>query len=260
MKKHLSVNPTIHPLGLGLSLLYFGLPALCMVSGFYVLMPYLTRQGMTPYMAYLIGTVLPLALMLVMALVAFRLEGHPLTWRALMERFNYRRMSVADWGWTALVFAVEIAAYVAITRFSAWLIESGVMPLPASLPAFMNPRTVFTQETLDIAAGGLRGNWVILVVSVIALIINVVGEEFWWRGYILPRQLLAFGALTWVVHGVLWTGFHIFKWWDLLNLLPLSLGLTWVVLRRDNNTPGLVIHFITNGVGLFPIFLGVLGI
>ena len=260
MKKHPSASPTVLPLGWGLSLLHFGLPALLMIGGFYVLMPYLTRQGMTPYMAYLIGTLLPLALMLVAALIAFRLERHPPTWRALLERFNYRRMSAADWGWTALIFAAEMAAYVAVTRFSAWLIESDVMPLPSSLPAFMNPRTVFTQETLDLAAGGLRSNWPILGASVIALIINVVGEEFWWRGYILPRQLLAFGALTWVVHGLLWTGFHAFKWWDLLNLLPLSLGLTWVVLRRDNNTPGLVIHFVTNGVGLLPILLGVLGI
>jgi membrane protease YdiL (CAAX protease family) len=260
MKNHLFVNSTLQTLGLGMSLLYFGLPAFLMIIGFYGLAPYLTRQGMTPYTAHLIGTMLPIALMLGAALVAYRLEGRPLTWRALMERFNYRRMSAADWGWTALIFAVEMAVYVAVTRLSAWLIESGVMPLPASLPAFMNPRTVFTQETLDLAAGGLRGNWLVLVASVIALMINVVGEEFWWRGYILPRQLLAFGALTWVVHGLLWTGFHAFKWWDLLNLLPLSLGLTWVVLRRDNNTPGLVIHFITNGVGLLPIFLGVLGI
>lgn len=90
--------------------------------------------------------------------------------------------------------------------------------------------------------------------------INVVGEELWWRGYILPRQALAFGALTWLVHGLLWTLFHAYKWWDLVGLLPLSLGLSWVVLHRENNTPGLIIHFITNGTGVISILLGVLGL
>lgn len=82
--------------------------------------------------------------------------------------------------------------------------------------------------------------------------VNVVGEEFWWRGIVLPRQVLAFGALTWL--------FHAYKWWDLIGLLPLSLGLTWVVLHRENNTPGLIIHFVTNGAGVISILLGVLGL
>jgi hypothetical protein len=32
------------------------------------------------------------------------------------------------------------------------------------------------------------------------------------------------------------------------------------VLHRENNTPGLIIHFITNGTGVISILLGVLGL
>jgi len=28
-------------------------------------------------------------------------------------------------------------------------------------------------------------------------------RELWWRGYILPRQELAFGRWTWIIHGLL---------------------------------------------------------
>jgi membrane protease YdiL (CAAX protease family) len=177
----------------------------------------------------------------------------------LRARFGYRRMTGRDWLWTAGVFAVEMGAYALCSRFGRWLIKTGVMLMPASLPPFLDPRTIFTQETLEVAAGGLRGNWAVFVISLIVLVINDVGEEFWGRGVILLRQVLAFGAMTWLIHGLLWTLFHAYKWWDLIGLLPLSLGLTWVVLHRENNTPGLIIHFVTNGTGVISILLGVLG-
>jgi membrane protease YdiL (CAAX protease family) len=229
-----------------------------MVIGFYVLTPWLEGLGMTPYVAYMIGMGLPMLGMLVAAMVAYRLEGHPWTWRALMARFGYRRMTGADWLWTAGIFAIEMGAYVLFSRFGRWLIGAGVIPMPNSLPAFLDPQTIFTPEALDVAAGGLRGNWAVFALSVIVLVINVVGEEFLWRGVILPRQALAFGAMTWLVHGMLWNMFHVYKWWDLIGLLPLSLALTWVVLHRKNNTPGLIIHFITNGSGVISILLAVL--
>lgn len=80
----------------------------------------------------------------------------------------------------------------------------------------------------------------------------------WWRGYVLPRQELAFGQHTWIVHGLLWIGFHAFKWWDLISLLPLCLGLSYLVSRLKNNTPGLVMHALQKADFFFvvvPLFL-----
>jgi len=40
----------------------------------------------------------------------------------------------------------------------------------------------------------LHGAWWILVYyAVVILVCNIGGEELWWRGYVLPRQELAFG-------------------------------------------------------------------
>ena len=245
-------------LGFKLSLLYFGIPALALAAGFYLLMPALIQRGMLPYYAYALGLGLPLLAMLVAAIVAYRLEGHPLTWPALLARFNYRPLSARDLLIVAGIFAGEIVLYLLMTRLTGWLIGQGLILLPADLPAFVNPQTVWTQETLVAATGGLRGNWFLFFFSLILLVINVVGEEFWWRGLILPRQQLAFAGWTLLVHALLWTLFHGFKYWDLLNLLPLSLGLTFAVLYLNNSSAGLVMHFISNGVGLLPILLGVL--
>ena len=40
------------PIGFGASLLYFGIPALTMAAGFYLLMPFLIKRGMLSYYAY----------------------------------------------------------------------------------------------------------------------------------------------------------------------------------------------------------------
>jgi membrane protease YdiL (CAAX protease family) len=112
----------------------------------------------------------------------------------------------------------------------------------------------------DAAVGGLRGNWLPVLVMTITLVVNVLGEEFWWRGVVLPRQELAFGRWTWVVHGLMWAVFHIYKWWDVMSLVPISLGLAFVCTRYKSTTPGIVFHSITLGVALFPLIASVLGL
>jgi membrane protease YdiL (CAAX protease family) len=64
----------------------------------------------------------------------------------------------------------------------------------------------------------LRGAWWILFYyAVVMLVCNIGGEELWWRGYVLPRQELAFCKAAWVVHGIFWSAFHLFmqaSLWD----------------------------------------------
>jgi membrane protease YdiL (CAAX protease family) len=91
-------------------------------------------------------------------------------------------------------------------------------------------------------------------------VLNILGEELWWRGYVLPRQELVHGRRTWIVHGVLWTLFHVPFWWNLIALLPSTLSLAFVTSRLRNTTPGIVAHLVLNGLGMVGIVLGVLGV
>lgn len=86
-----------------------------------------------------------------------------------------------------------------------------------------------------------------------------LAEEFWWRGLILPRQELAMGKVTWMVHGLLWTLFHLFWFWNTLLILPMCLAISLMVYQRKNTTPAIIAHFLINGVGVIPIVAGVLG-
>ena len=85
---------------------------------------------------------------------------------------------------------------------------------------------------------------------VFVLFMNVISEELWWRGYILPRQVKQHGHYTWAIHGVLWAFFHAFKWWA----IPFMLFTTWIVpfisQRNENTSTGIIIHFVLNGLGI----------
>jgi membrane protease YdiL (CAAX protease family) len=252
----------LKPLPLLPSLLYFGLPALLFVDGFWGGMPWLIRRGMLPYYAYVWGLGVPLALLLLLSLLWLRLEGREITWAALQSRLRLHPMERQAWLWSAgAVLVGSVVGFGLISQLSGFLIARGLIPIPATIPAFMSPTSMTDpMVAYNEAVGGLRGNWTPFIAMSIVFVFNILGEELWWRGIVLPRQELAFGQWTWGVHGVLWAVFHIFKWWDVLNLLPICLALSYVCSRQKNTTPGIIIHGVTNGVALVPLLLGILGL
>jgi membrane protease YdiL (CAAX protease family) len=86
---------------------------------------------------------------------------------------------------------------------------------------------------------------------------NIFGEELWWRGYIQPRQELLTGKFTWLVHGLLWAGFHLGMGWSPIWLaLPNFLILPLVVQIRKNTTIAIVMHAIFGALGFLSLALG----
>ncbi|HET9832307.1 MAG TPA: CPBP family intramembrane glutamic endopeptidase, partial [Vicinamibacterales bacterium] len=85
----------------------------------------------------------------------------------------------------------------------------------------------------------------------------VVGEEFVWRGVVLPRQEVAFGRLAWCVNGILWWLFHVaFPWQVLILLVPMTLVLPWVVQWRRNTWIGVVVHAGYGATGFLALAFG----
>lgn len=250
------------PMKLGESLLYFGIPAIGFVFGFWVLMPWFIGLGILPYYAYMLGLGIPLVVMFAASLYWLKLEDYPINWDSIQTRYRVKQMDRKAWIWSILGLILgSVLGYGLVSVFSGWLLTKGIIPIPASIPAFMSPETLSDPMTVyNEATGGLRGNWLPFIGMAVLLFFNIAGEEFWWRGVVLPRQELAFGKSTWVIHGIMWAFFHIFKWWDVLNLLPITLSIAFVANRLKNTTTGIFIHGVTNGIALVPLLLGVLGI
>ncbi len=251
-------NSNIKPMNFAVSILYFGIPAIFMIIGFHVIMPALIKHGLSPFYAYFVGLGTPLALMIAASMVAFVKEGNMLTWKTLSGRFRLYRLSGKMWLFTIAAFIGIIILYGIAIKLNMALINSNIIPMPESLPAWLDTSKEVSLSAMDQAFGGLSGNIMALFAFLVFLFLNIIGEEFWWRGYILPRQELAFGKHVWYIHGLMWAFFHAFKWWDILSIIPLTLILTFIVWKFKNNTIGIILHFLINGIGLIPIILGIL--
>ena len=101
------------------------------------------------------------------------------------------------------------------------------------------------------------GRYWILAAWLPFFVLNIVGEEFLWRGVVLPRQEVAFGGKAWLVNGTLWLLFHAaFPWQVLLILVPITLIVPNIAQRRRNSWPGVVIHAGFGGMGFLALAFG----
>ena len=222
----------LRPMGAAESLALFGIPALLLVLAMYGLQPALINLGLAPDLSTAACLILITGGLLVAAIVGYLREGHPLMWTAFATRMRLGRLGWREWKWTLGGFLVM-----------------GVLELVLSVAAMA---VMSALQFVPPNVGSLGDNLALIMVG---LVFNIVGEEVWWRGYLLPRQELAFGERTWLVHGLLWAGFHIFRWWQLPTMMISCLVIPFVAQRTKNTTPGIIIHSAMNVISTVPFLI-----
>jgi CAAX protease family protein len=66
----------------------------------------------------------------------------------------------------------------------------------------------------------LAGAWWFLVLFVVFALFNtILGEEFLFRGVLLPKMEGVFGRWSWVAHGVLFGFYHLHQPWGILTAI-----------------------------------------
>lgn len=217
----------IRPMRLWQSLLFFMIPGLYGLFAQYVLSPFIVRLGMSEENAY--NTVhLTIFIGLFLAtIVALRVEGWSLRWASIKERLRIKGMDSTAWKLTLLFLVLYLVLGFLLNNLAQFVYEQiGFWPPDADIPLTNIPFLL------------------------IVFIANIFSEELWWRGYILPRQELEHGKSAWIVNGVLWSLFHISKWWAVPFMLLKQWMLPFVVQRTKNTTPAIVIHFVSNGASI----------
>lgn len=220
-------DQTIKPLQLWGAILLFGIPALAVVAKYYYLIPLLIRRGMTQQWAFFVVHFTFFIGMIIAAIVGYRLEMRQHSWQDFLSRMRLRRMTGVDWN----CMTGAIAAFAFLYFGGLAITNIALERIGWDHPEF----GMITKTTLD---------WVLFF---ILLIFNVLGEELWWRGYILPRQELTHGNKAWIVQGILWAFFHIYKWWEVPAMILPALVVPFMAQRRHSTTPGIVMHYLLNG-------------
>ncbi|MFQ3566397.1 MAG: type II CAAX endopeptidase family protein [Aggregatilineales bacterium] len=230
-----SFESSLRPLSGSRSLSYFIFPGLLVGLGAHILTPALVNAGIAAFLSYAFGVGLPLAILFLAALIAYRLE-QPRGGFSLRQRYRLKPIRPSDWGWLLLILIAKLLVALPFAGLAQALITAGIIPYPqaAQIAASAN-------EALISERGWLIG------IAIGLLVVNVLGEELWFRGYVLPRQEQAYGNRGWVIHWLLWWFvFHFFKWWDLITLLPVTGLSVYLAHRTHNTTVVMVEHWLSN--------------
>jgi len=265
--------------------LLFGVPALTFAFLFHRVGPSLWQRGSSWWHIFHLLLILPLSCMFVAALIGAAIDQRSISSRALKERLRLSTPGATIWIWAAALSGfmyggnwADLLA-VAASWFALWkertrqkwlfaailiaiLVKRNAELLQPTLQSirFFDPSTFYREffshfGPRDFMGIPLQGAWWILVYyAVVMLVCNIGGEELWWRGYVLPRQELAFGGTAWVVHGICWSAFHLFIQptpWDTLRMAITGVALSFVAQRTRSTWPGIVGH----SFGNLPFFL-----
>jgi membrane protease YdiL (CAAX protease family) len=248
----------LKPLGWGLSIILFLFAAITLRVTHYVFVPAYKLATGKPYLVgYLIGWVSNMVLFFLVSLIAYKLDGHPFNKKVFVSRFRLDRMKGVDWIWTLAMIVIAIVTLVVLS-FTQKLLKS---------TALFSPHPVFPPDMVDMVNNltpgvlfemPLKGEWWLIGVYFVGWFLNIVGEEFWYRGWMLPRQEMAFGKYAWLVNGLMFNFQHTFQPWNMLAMLPGSLFVSYAVQHQRKTWTSIIWHGLLNFSLLVFIIQGVI--
>jgi membrane protease YdiL (CAAX protease family) len=232
---------------LKLSVLYFGIPTLYFWLLTKYLTPYLNHTiGMHPAISWFMTGFLVFIPLFFAAFLFAKKEDSAGSFKALLMRLRLKKFTKRDWAWAiGGLMAVLVLTGLVFGVSSMLSAELGV-PTLKTTPGFME------FESFKAAERWMLSVWLCM------FFFNIVGEEIFWRGYILPRQEIAHGKYAWIVNSILWGLFHVSFGRDLLIILvPTLLILPYAVYKTKNTAVGIFIHGVFNGPMFILVSLGI---
>ena len=99
------------------------------------------------------------------------------------------------------------------------------------------------QDVRQLANPEFQGQWWLLGVALVSCLFNYfLGEEFLFRGVLLPRMQGVFGKGDWVANAVLFGLYHLHKPWMLPSIIVGNLAISWPAARFRSNWMAIVVH------------------
>jgi hypothetical protein len=216
------------------------------------IIPYVPlHPGLTFWLLMIVG----MAWQFVVALVILYRELGTLRWSAVRKRLWLQtpRDPKTDqpnrklYWWVLLPVFINILLVFGPFGFldapMAWLFPG------LQQPAYQNIEQMASPEFI--------GQWWIMGVALASFIFNYfLGEEFLWRGILLPKMHGVFGKYDWVANAVIFGLYHVHKPWSLLSVIITNLTYSWPAARFRSNWMAIIVH----GVEGLPVLVIVLAV
>jgi membrane protease YdiL (CAAX protease family) len=207
--------------------------------------------GLLRYKLFTIG----LAWQFVLAMILLYREEGNLRLSTLRRRFWLNHPVSSKTGetkkslWWWIIPLILLVAFIEI-GFRSVLVQlwTAILPLFAE-PKGYDMSVMFAPELRAqmVGAWGLLG-----LFFVNALFNTVLGEEFLFRGVLLPRMEGLFGKWDWVANGVIFGFYHLHQPWGILNSMLTGLIFAFTGKRFRSNWFPIILH---SGQSVYLLFL-----
>jgi membrane protease YdiL (CAAX protease family) len=202
---------------------------------------------------------------LVLSMIIVRQEAGDLGWATLKRRLRLntpRDRTTGErrprlWLWAIPLIAAIVVWEVALGPYATriWL---SMFPFLAEPPGYSLNALFASREVL----AGLVGAWWFFGLFVInALFNSILGEEFLFRGVLLPKMEGVFGRWSWVANGVLFGCYHLHQPWSVLaNAISGVLFVAFPSWRFRTTWMGIIVHSVQSVYFAFLVLAVVLGL
>jgi uncharacterized protein len=214
---------------------------------FYLVAPDFESDPLGSGVTRIVLLTLGLVWLFVLSMIIVRREEGDLRWATLKRRLRLnapREPSTGVpramlWLWVIpfLVGVVVIELVLASALENAWVSVFPFLAEPQggySFDAILGPQEVLQR---------LVGAWWFFALFVILSVFNtILGEEFLFRGVLLPRMEGVFGRWSWVANNVLFALYHVHVPWVMPNAFLTGLLYTYPAYRYRSTWMSIILH------------------
>jgi membrane protease YdiL (CAAX protease family) len=235
-------------------LLAFFLPSGFAFFGFRIVLPYTVNHG---YPKVLMWGVIASIMLLILVIIGFLLIKKEAKANniSIVERLLIKKLKGKQWLYCLgiMIFGIILSSFVspAVEFFK----ELPGLSIPDYMPFWLNPSIDPMNSNMETLSPNysLNGNYLVVIIMAICLLLNILAEEIYFRAWLLPK-MQNFGKWSWILNAFLFAIYHTFQLWLFPMLIVISLATTLTVYLSKSILPAFLTHLVAN------FLLGILGI
>lgn len=214
--------------------------------------------NLNPLITYWIAVIIGLVWQFVLSLIILKRDGYELNWLTIVTRMGYRRPANPKTGKPSYWLLLWTIPFILLSA----AIQSGILGIP-NIDDLITPliKSLPKYDLSSLATPEYKGAWWILGLFITTSIFNYFfGEEFMYRGILLPKMKGVFGKWDWFFNGILFGFYHLHKPQIILST-ALYFGFVFALPSRlfQSNWMAFIIHGMEGLLGLVVILSIILG-
>ena len=208
---------------------------------------------------YWIAIIFGLIWQFILSLMILKVDGEKLNWQSILSRMKFQKPISPKTGRSSYRLLLWTIPFILLSA----VIQSGFLGIP-NIDDLMAPliENMPKYDLSSLATPEYQGAWWILGLFIVTSVFNYFfGEEFIYRGILLPKMNGVFGKWDWFANGILFGFYHLHKPQIILST-ALYFGLVFAFPSKlfQSSWMAVIIHGLEGLLGIVVVLGIILGL